>query len=64
MYFLFLLPTKIFAVMTLLNNTWVTQSRDTKKWSCSRDAILYFGFLGVWQVLLGVGVGYTIYRLW
>jgi hyaluronan synthase len=64
MYFLFLLPTKIFAVMTLLNNTWVTQSRDTKKWSCSQDAILYFGFLGVWQVLLGVGLGCTIYRLW
>ena len=62
-YFLWLLPTKVFAALTLLNNTWVTQSRDTKKFSCSRDALVYFGFLGAWQVVLGVGIGLTVYRL-
>jgi hyaluronan synthase len=62
-YFLWLLPTKVFAALTLLNNTWVTQSRDTKKFSCSRDAVVYFGFLGVWQVMLVAGISWTVYRL-
>lgn len=63
MYFLFLLPTKVFAAVTMLNNTWVTQSRDSKTLKCSHDAVFYFLFVGAWHVLLGVGIGLTVYRL-
>ena len=60
MYFLFLLPTKLFAALTLLNNTWVTQSRDSKVLKCSPDALYYFAFVGIWQVFLLLGVGLTV----
>lgn len=62
-YFLFLLPTKIFAAVTLLNNTWVTQSRDTKVVHCSPDALYYFVFVGAWHFFLLGGLASTVYRL-
>ena len=62
-YFIFLLPTKIFGGLTFLNNTWVTQTRDTNTWRCSNDALFYFGFLALWQVLLAAGIALTAYRL-
>lgn len=62
MYFLFLLPTKIFAAGTMLNNTWVTQSRDTKTLKCSRDAVYYFLFVGAWHIFLATGIAVTTYR--
>jgi len=63
MYFLFLLPSKIFATVTLLNNTWVTQSRDTKALTCSPDALYYFVFIGAWHLFLLGGIASTVYRL-
>lgn len=60
LYFTLLLPTKIFAGVTFLNNTWVTQSRDTQKITCSIDAYFYFGFLLVWQLYLVCGILYTL----
>jgi len=62
-YFIFLLPTKIFGGLTFLNNTWVTQTRDTNTWRCSNDALFYFGFLALWQVMLVTGFAWTTYRL-
>jgi len=59
LYFVFLLPTKIFAGLTCLNNTWVTQSRHTRGYTCSRDAVVYFLFLALWQGFLLFGMGLT-----
>ena len=62
MYFFFLLPTKLFAAGSLFNNTWVTQSRDTRRLQCSKDAVVYFIGLGVWQILLVTGIVRTVSR--
>jgi len=61
LYFLFLLPTKIYAGVTITNNTWVTQSRDTKKISFSRDAICYITWIGLYQAMLVTGIFNVVY---
>jgi cellulose synthase/poly-beta-1,6-N-acetylglucosamine synthase-like glycosyltransferase len=63
LYFLFLLPTKIFANVTITNNTWVTQSRDTQRRQCSGDAYLFFSFIVIWQISIALGIAHTIYYL-
>lgn len=63
LYFLFLLPTKIFANVTITNNTWVTQSRDTQRRQCSNDAYLFFFFILLWQLCIALGIAHTVYHL-
>lgn len=63
LYIAFLLPTKLFANLTLLNNTWVTPSRNSQKIQCSRDAYPFFLFIVFWQFSILLGICYALYRL-
>jgi hypothetical protein len=63
LYFTVLLPLKVFAFATVVNNTWVTPSRD-KRFSClpscSWDARLAIVVIIGWNIT----VGYGLIRLW
>lgn len=66
LYFLFLLPTKFYAGLTITNNAWVTQTRDQQnkqKKNYSRDAVVYFLFLGLYQATLLGGLSYAFMHL-
>lgn len=66
LYLFFLLPTKLYAIFSLLNNNWVTNPRNSAfQINCS----MYFCFLGLWNLLLCGGIIkhililYGIYRI-
>jgi hyaluronan synthase len=51
-YLFLLLPTKIFAFLTLLNNTWETQSRNNIFIQCFNYISFHFCFIFFWNVML------------
>jgi len=53
-YLTMLLPTKIYAVYSLLNNRWVTAPRFQKNLQCNFSS--HFLFLTVWNLMLITGV--------
>lgn len=53
-YILLLLPTKIYALLSLLNNGWVTAPRANQK-NKKSFCTFYFGFLYLWNLLLLTG---------
>lgn len=54
MYFIFLLPIKIFAAITVHSNGWLTNSRHHLP-RCSNDIWIFVFFLSVWITLLFLG---------
>lgn len=57
LYILFLLPTKLWAVFSLINNNWVTHPRKSIfRFHCSS----HFMFLFLWNIILGLGIGRRI----
>jgi hypothetical protein len=59
-YLFLLLPTKIFAFFTIVNNNWVTQPRFHKTYiTCS----LHLLFLIMWSLFLLTGIALHVVRL-
>jgi len=55
-YLFLLLPTKLFAVLTVLDNRWVTAPRGTTITSATCSSVSWHtSFLIAWNILLGVG---------
>jgi len=54
MYICLLLPTKIYAILSTLNNNWVTAARNSNPLSCSLSFHHYF--LMAWNLLIMAGI--------
>lgn len=64
-YFSQLLPLKMFALVTVLNSSWVTPSRNRVfrcMPSCSWDARLAVVFILLWNIAIVVGIVQTLFK--
>jgi membrane-anchored glycerophosphoryl diester phosphodiesterase (GDPDase) len=60
LYFTILLPLKLFSLVTVLNNSWVTPSRHQRFRclpSCSWDARLALVLIFFWNCIVVISVG-------
>ena len=55
-YFLFLIPAKLYAVMTLLDNNWKTSDRLVIKYNFNVDTYLLYSSILIWNASLVYGV--------
>lgn len=56
LYLFLLLPTKLYAILTLFNNRWVTAPRLHNHYSCMKYMNPFFGFLLGWNTLFAYGI--------
>lgn len=60
-YLIFLLPTKLFALFTLLNNQWETQSRNQLLIQCINYCSFHFIFIYLWNISLIFPILYHLF---
>ena len=61
-YILFIIPIKLYSILTLIINNWITSNRKFLKEMCSYDVLLMFLFIITWISILGYGSFQIVYK--